>query len=279
MRVRVRTPLFLASVVLSLACAAAVVACGDDDNGGRTGVDGGGSDATDGASGGGAKQKGKIVVALQDVPLPGATVTIGSSTATTDKDGNYEIGFTKGAPIQMQVTADDYYKLYEQEYVVDKDAYDRGSTSLLAKSVAGTLLSFLQGRDAAKGLLVVRVQPQAPCDSEEGATVALDPPGSSMVRYIQNGTPSNTRTSVKKGESFSAVVYNIDPGANVTVKVESPTCKQEAFPVVDGDVTYTGQHQKIEAGEVLSYMRVYLKDANTAADAGSDADASDAAGE
>lgn len=277
MRIR---PFFLASVVLSTACAAAVIACGDDDNEGRTGVDGGGSDApSDGSSGGGAKQKGKIVVALQDVPLPGATVTIGSSTATTDNDGNYEIGFTKGAPIQMQVAADDYYKLYEQEYVVDKDAYDRGSTSLLAKSVAGTLLSFLQGRDASKGLLVVRVQPHAPCDSEEGATVALDPPGSSMVRYIQNGTPSNTRANVKKGESFSAVIYNIDPGADVKVKVDSPTCKQEAFPVVDGDVTYTGQHQKIEAGEVLSFMRVYLKDANTAADAGSDADASDAAGE
>ncbi|MGC4061319.1 MAG: hypothetical protein QM749_10930 [Aquabacterium sp.] len=42
-------------------------------------------------------------------------------------------------------------------------------------------------------------------------------------------------------------------------------------------MTYTGQNQKIEAGEVISFMRVFVKDALSSADAGSDA--SDAAAE
>jgi hypothetical protein len=273
---------FLASFVLSLSCGLAVLACGDDDNGGRTGTDGGGSEGgTDGSSGegggGAAKQTGKIVVALQNVPLPGATVTIGSASAQSKPDGTYEIGITKGSPLQMQVTAEDYYKLFEQEYVVKTDTFDRGESSLLSKAVASTLVSFLQGRDDKKGLLIVKVQPVAPCDSEEGTVVSLDPPGSSMVRYISGGIPSNSLTAAKKGESFHAVVYNIDLGAPVNVKLTSPLCKQKAFPVDVDNVTYTGKNQKVEGGEVLSFMRVFLGDKQAAADAGDDA--SDAAPE
>ncbi len=273
---------FFASFLVSLSCGVAVLACGDDDNGGRTGVDGGGGTegGTDGSSGGSpAKQTGKIVVALQNVPLSGATVTIGSSTAQTKADGTYEIGITKGPALQMQVTAEDYYKLFEQEYVVKADTFDRGETSLLSKAIANTLVSFLQGRDPAKGLLIVKVQPTAPCDSEEGTIVALDPPGSSMVRYISGGIPSNSQSSAKKGESFHAVIYNVDLGAPVNVKLTSPLCKQKAFPVDVDNVTYTGKNQKVEGGEVLSFMRVFLGDKQEGTDAGSDADASDAAPE
>jgi hypothetical protein len=204
------------------------------------------------------KQSGKTVRALAtDTAVP-STITIAGKTVTTNADGTYEIAVPKGTPYQMNVNGGaDYYKLIEQEWSVDQDL-PNGDTQMLPVSLANLLAGALDPpRDPAKGLLVVSVRPEAPCTSEEGTTLTIDPPGSAKVAYFNGSFPSPDQTSVKKGASFSAFFYDVDPGVTVKVTATSPTCQQLPFPIAKDGKTFTG-NQKTEPGESLSFMRVYL---------------------
>ena len=113
------------------------------------------------------------------------------------------------------------------------------------------------GADATKGLLVVRVYPKAPCDSEQGSLLSIEPAGTSKVTYFASGKPSTAATSTTKDEAFSAVFSDVDVGVPIKVTVNSPLCEQIAFPIDDAGITDTGV-QKTEAGDVLSYIRTYI---------------------
>lgn len=264
----------LGLLLFPLALSAAVAACGDDDNAPVSpGSDGGA--ASDGGgpvvpSANEVKQTGKIVRAqATDEAVEGATVAVADESTTTNAAGEYELAVPKGTPTQMVVTAPDFYKLIEQEWIVGADLA-RGETQLLKTATANLLAGVLNPpRDPQKGLLVVSVRVQPPCASEEGATLAIDPPGQAKITYVGgSGLPDSTLSAVKQGTAFSAIFYDVEPGATVHVTATSPTCEQVPFPIdVDG-VTLTG-NQKTEAGEALSFMRVYLGPAKSA-DAGTD---------
>lgn len=204
------------------------------------------------------KQTGKTVRALAtDTAVP-STITIGGKTVSSKDDGSYEIAAPKNTPYQMTVNGGaEYYKLIEQEWTVDQDLAN-GDTQMLPVSLANLLAGALEPpRDPAKGLLVVSVRPEAPCTSEEGTTLTIDPPGAANVAYFNGSFPSPDQTSVKKGTSFSAFFYNVEPGVTVRVIATSPTCQQITFPYAKDGKTFTG-NQKTEAGEAISFMRVYL---------------------
>ena len=266
-------PLPLAAFA-SAALLAALGACGDDDNSPNLGVDAGSEASTTTPDGGGAfVQRGQIVRATAvETVVPGATITVGDKSVTSDETGGYTIEVPEGAPYQMRVSAPSYYTLVEQEWTVrGPSPFDRGQTQLLATTLANILTAGLTDRDMAKGLLVVKVTPLAPCDSEEGSTVTLDPPGDAKVQYFDGQFPSPDKTSIAKGTAFSAVFYNVEPGVPLTVRVDSPRCEALAFPVEQGGVAYGGT-QKVEPGEALSYLRLFLGPVK-ASDAGADADA------
>jgi hypothetical protein len=216
-----------------------------------------------------SKQTGKIIRAqTEDEAIDGATITIAGKTATTNAAGGYEIIVPRNTPYQMTVAANGYYKLLEQEWILKTETLDRGATNLLLGATANFLAGLLPGRKADKGLVVVKVNPQPPCASEEGATLTIDPPGEAKIAYFAGSLPDTQQTSVKAGSAFSAAFYNVEVGVPVKITVSSPSCAQVPFPVDVGDVTYTG-FQKAEAGEALSYIRVYIKDP-VATDAGTD---------
>lgn len=204
-----------------------------------------------------AKQTGTIADAIDSFEVPGAVVTIAGKSATTDVAGRYEILVPRNVPYQMSVTEGSHYKLNEQEWIVKKDLVDRPGTLLLSTDVANLLSSFLPMRDKAKGLLVVRINPMPPCDSEQGSTLTLEPAGASKITYFSNGRPNQSQPSTIKGESFSGAFSDVDIGVPLKVTVNSPLCEQVPFPVEIDNVTYTGV-QKTEPGEALSYMRVYI---------------------
>lgn len=254
------TGFFLSS--LAVLAMGAATACSDDDAASSAGPDGGngGNEAgadTQPSGANEAKQKGRIVDAINKYGVSGATVSIAGKTATTAEDGTYEIVVPKNTPYRMAVTSPDHFKLNEQEWIVKKDLFDRTDTSLLSNDIAKLLASFLPPRDAAKGLLVVRVNPLPPCDTEQGSTLTLEPKGTSKVTYFTGGRPNQSATSVTKDESLSAAFSDVDPGVLVKVTVTSPLCEQVAFPVDYQDVTYTGV-QTTEPGDVLSYIRVFI---------------------
>jgi hypothetical protein len=253
-------------VVAALALGAAI-ACGNGSDGatpvapGGEGVEAGGNDAQAEAAPdapfSGPTQKGRIIDAVGKDGVAAAVVSIGGKSVTTNGDGTYAIPITKDVPTSMTVTAPDHFKLNEQEWIVKTDLFDRADTSLLSNSTASLLSSFLPAHDAAKGLLAVRIYPMAPCVSEAGSTIALEPAGAAKVTYFAGGLPSKTSTVASKDETFSGIFTDVEPGVALKVVVTSPLCEQVAFPVDFLGVTLTGM-QKAEPGDVVSYIRVFL---------------------
>jgi hypothetical protein len=205
----------------------------------------------------GPQQKGRIVDALGKNGLAGAVVTIAGKSVSTADDGTYAISIPKDVPYSMTVTGDEHYKLNEQEWIVKTDLFDRSDTSLLSNGTATFLTALLPAFDKAKGILAVRIYPMAPCDSEEGSTLSIEPAGTSKVTYFFGGQPNKTKTSTQKDQSFSGIFTDVDVAVPIKVIVNSPLCEQLPFPVDFQGVTYTGQ-QKTEAGEVISYIRVFI---------------------
>ena len=219
-------------------------------------------------------QRGKIVVAQSQAPLDGATITIGARTATAAADGTYAIVAPRGVPYSMTVAAPDHFALLEQEWIATRDIV-RSETTMLPNNLAGLLAALLPNRDAQKGVLVVRVNAVRGCPGSGGTTLALEPAGAD-VRYFAGGLPSGSASSVSEGEPLSAVFYNAPIGVPLRVTATSSRCLPLPFPVAEEDVTYTG-NVVAQAGEVLSYVRVFLAGE---ADAGaSDAGAADASGD
>jgi hypothetical protein len=247
--------------ILGLSALAVFAACSDDSSTSSTPAPDAGT--TDAAADTGpvvvgsneAKQTGRTVYATDTSAGVQSTVTVAGKSVTTDGNGSYEIAVPKDTPYSMTVTATDFYKLIEQEWIVKQDL-NQGDTSMLPTAIANLLAGSLD-RDTTKGLLVVSVRPQPPCTSEGGTTLTIDPPGAAKVAYVDGTTPDSSLTSVKAGSKFSAFFYNVEPNVTVNVIATSPTCNQVPFPIdVDGK-TLTG-NQKTEPGEVLSFLRVYL---------------------
>ncbi len=262
-------------LMLVSALFASIAGCGDDDATGTTpATTDGGPDAQPDVpvvvtNENESKQTGKIIRAqTDDEGVPGATVTAGGKSVTTNANGEYEIIVPRNAPYQMTVAAPEYFKLLEQEMILKKETLARGSTTLLPTATANLLAGLLPGRKAEKGFVVVKVTPQPPCASEEGATVSIDPPGEAKVAYFDGSLPDSSRTTVKAGSTFSAAFYNVEVGVPLKVIVTSSECSQAPFPIEVGDVTYTGA-LTAEPGEALAYMRVYIKDP-IISDAGAD---------
>jgi hypothetical protein len=279
MRVREVSAALFASGLVAASALGAAVACSsstsnDAPTNTGTGAEGGGGtdapseSAAEAATVTGPAQKGRIIDALGKTGVASAVVSIAGQTATTADDGTYVIAMPKNVPYSMTVTAPDHLKLDEQEWIVKTDLLERGDTSLLATSTASFLQSLLPARDATKGLLAVRIYPLAPCTSEQGATLALEAPGTSKVTYFKGSLPDKSATSTTKDESFSAVFTDVDTGVPLKVTVASPDCEQVAFPVDYLGMTLTGQ-QKAEAGDVISYIRVFIGPKKIA-DAGTD---------
>jgi hypothetical protein len=268
--------IFAGSFVSTLAIGAAAACSSSSSNGTPSPVDpgteAGGSDSQPTTTGDATftepTQTGRIIDAVGKSGIAGATVTIGGKSVTTKDDGTYAIGITKGMPTTMSVTEADHFKLNEQEWIVKTDLFARMDTSLLSNSTAMFLSSLLPARDAAKGLLAVRVYPLPPCVSEASSTLTIEPAGSAKLTYFKGGLPDKTSNVVSKDESFSGIFTDVDPGVPIKVIVNSPICEQQAFPVDYGGVTLTGV-QKTEAGNVVSYIRVFLGP-NKVADSGAD---------
>jgi hypothetical protein len=282
---RFRNLALFAVLTNSLAALAFMSACGDDDKTTPNVTDTDGGTGTPEASppvvvtnDKESKQVGKVVRAQsEDERVPGVTVKVGSNTAVTGATGEYEVLVPRNTPYSPTFAAPDFYTLLEQELIVKNPVFQRGGSTLLPRETADFLAGLLPGRNKEKGFLVVKVNPLPPCDTEEGSTLTIDPPGEAKISYFSGALPASSQTSVKGGTTFSAAFYNIEPNVQVTVTVNSPKCKQVAFPIdipVNDDpanvVTYTGK-QTTQPGESLAYLRVYIKDPlSGSGDAGND---------
>ncbi|HVH47026.1 MAG TPA: hypothetical protein VM925_32000 [Labilithrix sp.] len=215
-----------------------------------------------------SKQTGKIIAIQTDEGIPGATVTIAGKSVVTNETGDYEILVPRNEPYRMTVVANGFYKLIEQEWMVRQATHDRGTTDLVKVETAEVLDALVGDRKPEKGVVLVKVYPRPPCDSEGGSTLTIDPPGEAKVLYFNGSLPDFSQHSVQAGTYISAAFYNVEVGVPVKVIVHSPKCLQAPFPIDVGDVTYTG-NLTAEAGAAFAYMRVYIQEPSVN-DAGSE---------
>jgi len=265
--------------ILSLALLA-FAACSNNNGGGNDGGTNDGPAQGDGPSNG-VHQTGQIVnYGSTNTPVSGASVTDGTSVATTDSKGNYSLTVAKDTPYTMTVSNDGYLTLHEQEWKLSGDA-DRGQTDAVPNLTENLLKGTLNpAPDTQLGVLTIEVIATGSCTSATGATLsvpglAADGGTGAHLYYFDGGSPnlpSSSATSVTDGALPSAIIWDLPVGTFSQITVTHPTCTAVAFPFADPNIptlTYTGNSEVTASsvavddagtmGNVASFMRVYLK--------------------
>ncbi|HEY2509936.1 MAG TPA: hypothetical protein VGI39_03745 [Polyangiaceae bacterium] len=195
--------------------------------------------------------------------VAGATVTVGSRSVTTAKDGTYSIEVPADEPFSMQVTKTSdptYVRLIEADDTASTN-YNRGDTKLIDTPTATLLSSALPNYDATKALLTLELVKTGSCTDLGGTTITVTPSNAdALVQYPASCiTPVGTNAYVTEGIFPSAVVYNLAPG-KPTVTATSPKCTQIPFPYTDPTtgLTYDGT-VTTEGGQGTSFLRVFMK--------------------
>ncbi len=212
-----------------------------------------------------------------------ATYAGGTSTATTDDKGNYSLKVPQNTPYTMSLAAGAdagkaYIGLEEQEWKLTGDAV-RGKTSFVSAGTQGLLESILTPKpDATLAVLSVQVIATGACTSATGATISVpglpqgdagtSDAGASPVTLIYFGgspaLPDTNATSVTDKLLPSAIIYNLQPTASYSAITVTPPagCTVKAFPVADSTaatIDYTGNVTLVQAGDAVSFMRVFLE--------------------
>jgi hypothetical protein len=228
------------------------------------------------SSGGGAKlvtQTGRMIAytpcgsSVDATPVEGATITIGSETTVSAKDGTYSIPVPAGTPFTMTVTkttAPTYAQLLEAVDTVEA-SYNRGDTQLIATTTAQLLSSALPNYDATRSLLSVELMKTGSCTDLNGSTIKVSPSNAdALTQYPAScispvGNNPYATDNVTPPVFPTAVVYNLAP-ATVTVAVTSPKCTQIPFPYTDPTtgLTYDGA-VTTQAGLGTSFIRIFMK--------------------
>ncbi len=232
-----------------------------------TACSGGGSAAgtPDGsASGGFVTQTGRMVQYLPCTTslsaVPGATITIGSHTATSAMDGTYSILVPSGTPFTMTAIAPDYVQLIEAADTVTAN-YDRGDTKMILSDTATLLSAGLPNYDQTKALLTIDLVKTGSCADLGGTTVSVSPAdANALTQYPAScGSPVGTDAFATDGIFPGAVVYNLTPGTQ-TISAKSPKCTPIPYPYTDPTtgLTYDGS-VTTQAGTGTSFTRVFFK--------------------
>ncbi len=228
--------------------------------------------ANDGSSGGTTAKISGVTVGFgaNAKPVAGSSVAAGTITTKSDSKGVWSLTLPKSQPFSLTFTTPNYATLTEQEFQLTGD-FDRGNSSLIDQSTANLLLGTFNGYDATLGVLgLVAIANGTSCPADDkttetvnGATFSVSggspgDAGGPKIVYFKGGFPTASATSTAAGQAPAAVAYNVPVGVNLTVTVTHPSCTQQAFPVTQGAITYTGNVQTI-AGLGTSYIRTFLK--------------------
>jgi hypothetical protein len=208
-------------------------------------------------SGAHVTQQGHVIDFVTKAPVAGATVKAGDQTVTTASDGAYSFSMAPGVPFSMSITGANRATTVFQERALLADV-DDGAVNSVDEPSAKLLRSALPGYDESLGSISAFVISQGKCPTSDGATIAVSPAGAAKIVYFENGLPSATRTTVSQNELPSAVIYNVQPGADVTLSVTKDSCEQQAYPLQVGNIEYTGGIP-VQAGDATTYAGLYLK--------------------
>lgn len=249
------------SIILS---SMALFACSSSSSSsGTTPTTDGGTGDGGGTSGNTAKFSGQIVGFASGTGEAGWNVEAGGVTAQTNAKGAYELALPKDTAFNLSVkdSAGGHLSLWDQETKISGD-FDRGKLRFVEKATGDALISALKA-DATKGVVTIEMVAMdgsacaSVADFPAGAKIKVDQASATLI-YQSGNLPDGTKTEAQKAESPAATVINVTPDAALNVTVEYTKCKQKAFPVTDGAITYTGA-LKAKAPNTISVYRVFFE--------------------
>lgn len=226
-------------------------------------IDSAGSSETSSEGGGGpVTEHGQLVDYFKLKGAEGLTVTDHGVSATTDANGMWSLTLPAGtALLQPSVTGPKYSNLLLPDVKPTGSDVDHGAV-VIPDSQAITLEeASLAGFDTTKALVQVVATATGSCASAVGGSIkVLSPSGTSLIYFAPTGFPDPKLTSFQAvtAPRNVAAIYNVTPGATVTVQVDHPTCKWAPYPAAAGSVTFLGTTRTvaIEPGGVNSALVV-----------------------
>jgi hypothetical protein len=225
--------------------------------------------ACSGGSGARVKESGRILAYGTTMGVPGANVEFGGATATTAADGTFSLEVLSGTTSETVFTAPGYYKAIAQEWQLTNDVVRSDIHYAAASQWTSFIPDFVSlggaPYDPTLGLVTLVVTALPSCASTGGATVAISPTVSATrTLYTDDtGVPSMNPSTSAEPVPVHAVLYNV-PVGEVAMTIASPTCTQAPWPVTaestpgGGKYVDTGR-ARVEAGNAVSYLRLYLK--------------------
>lgn len=198
-------------------------------------------------------EHGTIVDYFTLKPVAGLTVSDNGVTTTTDANGVWSLTAPKSSTLQLTVTGPKYTKLLFPDEVASGDDANSSIVVMADSSSYNLEQNSLTGFDAAKALVqLVLVTIGTSCTSVVGGTLKVVAPAGVSVTYFDGttGIPQDALTTFQnvKPNRPVAVMYNIPVGADLTVQVGHPTCKQVPFPATgEHGITLTGKVRTVAA--------------------------------
>jgi hypothetical protein len=200
-------------------------------------------------------------------PIPGLTFTDNGVSTTTDAKGAFSLSVPSTVTsIAGTVTGPGYSTLLFPTVAPSLDGgIDFGTNVMGDTNTFGLEQSVLQN-DQTTAIVQIVAQVTGACASAAGGTLQVLSPAGASVEYFSTlnlPNPSLTSFAAVAAPRPVAVVYNIAPGAVLTVAVVHPTCALVPFPTmaVSGVQELTGEVRTVatEPGDVNAALVLVLQ--------------------
>jgi hypothetical protein len=208
-------------------------------------------------------QHGTVIDYFTSMPLAGFTVSDGTKSTKTDAQGNWVLPAQVGELLAPTVTGPDYSQLYLPEAMAAGVDADRGVVPIPSTSSLG-LGQMILSNDTSKAVVYLTLIPTGGCKSIAGGTLTVNAPaGTSVAYFTPQGLPTGTAfADVDSARNKpAAVIFNLEPGADVDVTINHPTCTPAPRGTVIKGLAFTGKVQTpaIDPGNNNSSLAMVLQ--------------------
>jgi len=186
-------------------------------------------------------EHGTLVEYFTMMPVAGLTVTDGTNSVTTGADGTFVLPAPLGATLKPFAGGPGYATLYLPEATAEGVDVDRGIVPM-AQTSSFMLEQSILANDQTKALVHILLVKSGSCTSVANGTVTVNAPATAKVAYFSTaGLPTAPTMSDIGAPKPAAVLYDVDPGATLDVKVDVPGCTTAPAGTAVNGMALTGQ--------------------------------------
>ena len=186
-------------------------------------------------------QHGRLIDYFNGMPLAGLTLTDGANSVTTDAGGGFLLPAPMGELLKPAASGSGFATLYLPEATAAAVDVDRGDVPMATTS-AFALEQNILANDTSKSLVHILLAKGGACSSFAGGTITVNAPAGAKVAYFTtSGLPTSSTMFDIVAPKPAAVVYDVDPGADLDLTIAVPGCTQMPAGTVLNGMALTGK--------------------------------------